>query len=56
MPDYYNVCPYCGANLDPDEKCDCNKKYEMEMKKVEKMLTIPKKRGSQISLRLIDLK
>lgn len=19
----YKVCPYCGANLDPDEKCDC---------------------------------
>lgn len=20
---YYNVCPYCGANLDPGERCDC---------------------------------
>lgn len=20
---YYNVCPNCGSNLDPDEKCDC---------------------------------
>lgn len=20
---YYNVCPDCGANLDPGEKCDC---------------------------------
>jgi len=19
----YKICPYCGANLDPDEKCDC---------------------------------
>lgn len=19
----YKTCPYCGANLDPDEKCDC---------------------------------
>lgn len=27
MP-YYWTCPYCGANLDPGEKCDCkdNKK------------------------------
>ncbi|MCI9009448.1 MAG: hypothetical protein HFI13_15325 [Lachnospiraceae bacterium] len=20
---YYNVCPNCGSNLDPGEKCDC---------------------------------
>lgn len=20
---YYWTCPYCKANLDPDEKCDC---------------------------------
>lgn len=20
---YYRTCPRCGANLDPDEKCDC---------------------------------
>lgn len=20
---YYYTCPYCGANLDPGEKCDC---------------------------------
>ena len=22
MP-YYNVCPYCGAHLDPGERCTC---------------------------------
>lgn len=22
MP-YYRTCPYCGANLDPGEHCDC---------------------------------
>lgn len=22
---YYRVCPYCGARLDPGEKCDCRK-------------------------------
>ena len=21
----YNTCPICGANLDPGEKCDCEK-------------------------------
>lgn len=20
---YYNVCPYCGAHLDPGERCTC---------------------------------
>lgn len=20
---YYNVCPECGSNLDPGERCDC---------------------------------
>lgn len=20
---YYNECPYCGANLDPGERCEC---------------------------------
>ena len=22
----YKSCPVCGANLDPGERCDCNKK------------------------------
>lgn len=25
---YYKTCPYCGANLDPDEHCDCQDKGE----------------------------
>lgn len=20
---FYKTCPFCGANLDPGEKCDC---------------------------------
>ena len=20
---YYRTCPYCGAHLDPGERCDC---------------------------------
>lgn len=20
---YYHICPCCGANLDPGERCDC---------------------------------
>ncbi len=22
---YYQTCPCCGANLDPGERCDCEK-------------------------------
>lgn len=28
MRTYYVTCPLCGANLDPNEKCDCcNESY-----------------------------
>lgn len=26
MKTYYWTCPHCGANLDPNEKCDCKSK------------------------------
>lgn len=29
---YYNVCPNCGSNLDPNEKCDCESTQEREKK------------------------
>ena len=25
---YFEVCPFCGANLDPGERCDCGKDKE----------------------------
>lgn len=25
---YFNICPICGANLDPGERCDCQEKEE----------------------------
>ncbi len=25
---YYHTCPYCGANLDPEETCDCREEKE----------------------------
>ncbi len=24
----YRTCPHCGANLDPEEKCDCQEDQE----------------------------
>lgn len=26
MSEYYYICPYCGAFLDPGERCDCEDK------------------------------
>lgn len=35
MSKYYNTCDICGANLDPDESCDCIKKAEQEVRQHE---------------------
>ncbi len=33
MSNYFNTCPKCGSNLDPGERCDCEKsKREKEDK------------------------
>lgn len=30
---FYRECPYCGGNLDPGEKCDCQElKREKEIR------------------------
>lgn len=26
----YKTCPYCGANLDPGEECDCRRDEETD--------------------------
>lgn len=50
---FYNSCPYCGANLDPGEKCDCleEKTSEAEYKKtIKKVVFSPSKERIQQSL------
>jgi hypothetical protein len=32
---YYWKCPYCGANLDPGESCDCKKEAVDDYKSVQ---------------------
>ena len=32
---FYNVCPFCGAHLDPGERCDC-KEQQNEQQTAEK--------------------
>ncbi len=31
---YYRTCPYCGANNDPDESCDCREEVKGWPKKI----------------------
>ena len=26
---YFRICPYCHANLDPGERCDCRARQEV---------------------------
>lgn len=35
---YFNTCEYCGCNLDPAEKCDCDKKTERNKKNFELLI------------------
>lgn len=33
---FYNVCPHCGANLDPGERCDCKEQQSERQQAAEK--------------------
>lgn len=33
---YYHTCPLCGANLDPNEKCDCQDDNQYDSNVTEK--------------------
>lgn len=37
---YYRTCPYCGANLDPGESCDCSDRIPGRLDTVALMLII----------------
>lgn len=34
---YYDVCPDCGANLDPGESCNCRDEEMRKQESIEKM-------------------
>ena len=38
----YWTCPYCGSNLDPDEKCDCKNDCNREARNGDDKLNIEK--------------
>ena len=35
---YCRKCEFCGANLDPGERCDCHERAKENKKKIESML------------------
>lgn len=49
---YYNVCPHCGCNLDPGEKCDCEsiKAREQETSRIfYSQILMTDEKGGQMS-------
>lgn len=53
---YYNTCPYCGANLDPGEPCDCMKEKEKRKRFYEDVTSItPKTRQLSFSLNSMEV-
>ena len=47
---YYNTCPYCGANLDPNEKCECQTEKNKLAKQYQEITS--KKPDGQVVLAL----
>ena len=35
---YYKECPFCGCNLDPEEKCDCQDKKKKREELIRSLL------------------
>lgn len=45
---YYLTCPLCGANLDLNEKCDCNENKEDKINEINiKKVTYSELQGMQ---------
>jgi hypothetical protein len=42
---YFNVCPDCGCNLDPGEKCDCKNEARRQQEFFSKYLKAEPKVG-----------
>ena len=51
----YRTCPHCGANLDPDEKCECQEK-EKYMEEKRGFITCLKICLLRADVGMIDLK
>jgi hypothetical protein len=36
---YFSTCEYCGCNLDPGERCDCQKERAIRERELRKWIT-----------------
>ena len=43
---YYKVCPDCGCNLDPGERCDCKRQEERLERVPDPRLFMPRYESS----------
>ena len=34
----YRICPYCGANLDPQEKCECEEQENSKQIRIDRYI------------------
>ena len=50
---YYIVCPDCGCNLDPGEKCKCGEIRIFESKRL--MSLLDNEKDGQVKMRLEDM-
>lgn len=39
----YKTCDNCGANLDPGERCDCEREYRALVPKIRRQSKVEKK-------------
>lgn len=52
---YYNSCPFCGANLDPNEKCDCREEAaRITPKKHKAIVIIPGENSHALQLEYLQ--
>lgn len=42
---YYNICPNCGSNLDPGERCDCEDELKKQQEFFSKTIRASKNTG-----------
>ena len=45
---FYRTCPYCGASLDPGERCNCQEEKERVQDFLSKHLTVDPEDGQLV--------
>ena len=47
---YYDICPNCGAHLDPGEPCDCREEKRRAEERYDSMLIVGESNQLQMNL------